>query len=367
MKRTMHGWTAVLACAVALATAAGAHAAAAPAAGERAGFETYVVRRGDTLSGVAKRVLGDQKRWREILKDNPQVTNANLIYPGDSLLVPVPQQAVAAAPAPAAEAAAAATPAPAATSAQTAGTASAAGGGASERAATVEVPELPVEKARVTGTVNPALYRSAGYIADGLPAIAIVASEDERELIGSDDAAVINAPVTPGRVFTVVRADRRVFHPLTGAYLGWLTRVLGTAEVTCRDLLTSTVVLRGMRDAAGVGDYLVPFNPDDRLAEDALPGKQLPECVPAGPADGVVVAFDEDRLGVAEEDLVYLDQGTAASVGPGKRYVVYREGYGGCRAPIGEVQVLRVQEQSSTALVTASVGEVLVGDLLRAR
>jgi LysM repeat protein len=363
----MHGWTAVLASAAALATAVVAYAAAAPATGERPGFETYVVRRGDTLSGIAKRVLGDQKRWREILKDNPQVANANVIYPGDSLLVPVPQQAAAVAPAPAAAPPAApAAPAPV-TAAAAPAEAGPAGSAVSEQPPAAEVPGLPCAEAPPAGVVNPALYRSAGYIADGLPAIAIVASEDEREAIGADDAAIINAPVTPGRVFTVVRADRRVFHPLTGKYLGWLTRVLGTAEVTCRDVLTSTIDLRGMRDAAGVGDYLVPFDPDDRLTADALPGKQLPQCVPPGPADGVIVAFDEDRLGVTEQDLVYLDQGAAASVVPGERYVIYREGFGGCRTPVGEVQVLRVQGQTSTALVTASVGEVLVGDLLRAR
>ena len=47
---------------------------------------------GDTLSSIAGRVFGDAKRWREILKENPQVTNANRIYPGDALLVPVPRR-----------------------------------------------------------------------------------------------------------------------------------------------------------------------------------------------------------------------------------------------------------------------------------
>jgi hypothetical protein len=229
------------------------------------------------------------------------------------------------------------------------------------------VPELPVENVRPVAVVNPALYRSAGYIADGLPAIAIVASEDERELLATYDAAIINAPVPPGRRFTVVRADRRVFHPHTGRYLGWLTRVLGTAEVTCRDLTTSTIVFRDMRDAAGIGDYLVTIDPDDTLEANVLPDRMRPECVPAGPADGAIVAFDEDRMMVGELDLVYLDRGTAASAVPGKRFVIYRETERECRTAVGELQVLRAQEQTATALVTTSIGEVLVGDLLRAR
>ena len=67
--------------------------AVSAAAAERPGFETYVVRRGDTLSKISGRVYGDVGRWREILKENPQVTNANRIYPGDTLLVPVPATA----------------------------------------------------------------------------------------------------------------------------------------------------------------------------------------------------------------------------------------------------------------------------------
>jgi hypothetical protein len=91
------------------------------------------------------------------------------------------------------------------------------------------------------------------------------------------------------------------------------------------------------------------------------------ECIPAGPADGVIVAFDEDRLAVSENDLVYLDRGTSSDAVPGTRYVIYRETDCECRAAVGELQVLRAREQTATALVTTSLGEVLVGDLLRAR
>jgi hypothetical protein len=332
--------------------------AQAAAAGERPGFETYVVRRGDTLSGIAGRVFGDAKRWQEIVKENPQVTDPNRIYPGDSLLVPAPERAAVAVPL---EGAAAPTAPEVAEPAAEPAVAEVA-------APTVDVPDLPVEVVRAVPVVNPALYRSAGYIADGLPAIAIVATEDERELLATGDAAIINAPVPPGRLFSVVRADRRVFHPLTGQGLGWLTRILGTAEVTCRDQTTSTVVLRGMRDAAGIGDYLVAVDPEDTLEENLLPAARMQaECIPAGPADGVIVAFDEDRLAVSENDLVYLDRGTSSDAVPGTRYVIYRETDCECRAAVGELQVLRAREQTATALVTTSLGEVLVGDLLRAR
>ena len=186
-------------------------------------------------------------------------------------------------------------------------------------------------------------------------------------MLGTDDAAIVNAPVSPGTRFTVVRAERRVFHPVTGAYLGWLIRILGSAEVTCRGAQTSTVVLLAMNAAAGVGDYLVPFDPKDVLKQNVLGAKAEPGCIPAGECDGVIVAFNEGRLTVGEQELAYIDRGTAAGVAPGQRFIIYRKIAPEGRVPVGELQVLRAGVNASTALITTSIQEVQVGYLLRAR
>jgi hypothetical protein len=51
------------------------------------GVQYYVVRRGDTLSRIAAKVLGHATRWPLIARSNPYVVNPHLIFPGDPLIV----------------------------------------------------------------------------------------------------------------------------------------------------------------------------------------------------------------------------------------------------------------------------------------
>lgn len=48
----------------------------------------YIVKAGDTLSGIARAHLGDAKRWPEIARLNTHIENPNVIQPGDELRLP---------------------------------------------------------------------------------------------------------------------------------------------------------------------------------------------------------------------------------------------------------------------------------------
>ena len=49
---------------------------------------TYVVKKGDTLWGIAKSLLNDPVLWPQIRERNPFITDPNRIFPGDTLAIP---------------------------------------------------------------------------------------------------------------------------------------------------------------------------------------------------------------------------------------------------------------------------------------
>ncbi len=62
----------------------------APSAPSRdTGEQTYTVKKGDSLSKIAKRVYGDAQQWRRIHEANRDIIdNPDLIHPGQVLKLP---------------------------------------------------------------------------------------------------------------------------------------------------------------------------------------------------------------------------------------------------------------------------------------
>jgi hypothetical protein len=60
---------------------------AAPTAAVPEARRLYTLRAGDTLNHVAKKTLGDARRWRELLDANPGI-DARRLKPGETLRLP---------------------------------------------------------------------------------------------------------------------------------------------------------------------------------------------------------------------------------------------------------------------------------------
>jgi nucleoid-associated protein YgaU len=65
------------------------HESTAEAASELAKERTYTVKSGDSLSKIAKRLYGDERKWKAIHAANrEQIPNPDLIHPGQTLIIP---------------------------------------------------------------------------------------------------------------------------------------------------------------------------------------------------------------------------------------------------------------------------------------
>jgi hypothetical protein len=314
--------------------------------------DPYIVRPGDTLSGIAGQLLGDSKRWPELLESNPQITDPEVIFPGDSIVLPGSGEGMAADTAEDAyQALPVAPPEPPAEPPPVA-------------AEPVE-PPLPVEVVKVKPTINRNTYKTAGYISTELPPDFIVSSPDTHITMVTGDEVFLSVAAEEGAVYTVLRPVKEAYHPVSGEFLGWVLKVLGWAEVTCAGERNSRAVLSNTVDAVNVGDLIVPFDPEDVLEENILKPIQSTFCLEKGDT-GYIVASQKNSLTLVDGDIVFLDKGREAGVKPGQQFVVYKtlepEGY----QVIGIVQVLRSGSTTSTALVTYSMREISVSDTVQA-
>lgn len=50
--------------------------------------QIYIVKRGDCLWNIAKRFYGSGSEYGRIVTANPEITNPNIIYPGQKIKIP---------------------------------------------------------------------------------------------------------------------------------------------------------------------------------------------------------------------------------------------------------------------------------------
>lgn len=177
--------------------------------------------------------------------------------------------------------------------------------------------------------------------------------------------------VEVGDQFTIFRIGEPIFHPNTGDYLGVILRVLGK--------LKAEEVLAKSSKAKIIDSYEAIFPEDRFMPEEVL---KIPEDISPLPTtetlEAILVAF-RDREDIQKPfDIVYIDQGEASGVKYGDVFEVYR----GDRTMldpetgrtleisdliVGEVQVLRPKETTSTGYLTTIHGhlDLRVGETLR--
>lgn len=165
-----------------------------------------------------------------------------------------------------------------------------------------------------------------------------------------------------GDLFTVFKRARKVFHPVTREYLGYLIIRLAIVEVVQVDKTLTTV--RAVRAYGAV-------SPGDPVMKFVLPVVE-PEPASSQTSDdlsGMIVELQSD-MGmtlVAQRNIVYVDRGREDGVRPGDQMDVVRSGGNLPPRLVGEIKILSTEPRTSTALITRSTSRVLPGDRFRVK
>ncbi|HEY5648716.1 MAG TPA: LysM peptidoglycan-binding domain-containing protein [Nitrospiria bacterium] len=338
------------------------------------GPQKYIVQEGDTLWDITQTYFQDSFLWPKLWKTNKEITDPDLIYPGNIILIPGEGDVPVAPPLTAAPGVPTVPPAsPVLGTTEPGETEKQAQAGPGRRRHRIEVirPEVtsPQEfRLDLSSLPNP------GYVVVKEKSIGkVVAARDGREIFGENETAYLlpqlgQRPMV-GDQFTVYRSVHRVKHPKTGKHLGSLVRILGTLEVTGvkPPEKTVTAYILNSLDFIQPGDLYMPVLKD-------LDTQNLGFSTSAeGSMAGYIVDVKENRVGQAQHDFVFLDRGLNDGLKIGNRFVITRSGDktsafspgGGVRLPsrmIGQIQVISVQDITATALILNSTEVILRGD-----
>ncbi len=215
---------------------------------------------------------------------------------------------------------------------------------------------------------EPALRFASGGIRYSIPSEGIVnevtgdnQTNGNRMLLGGRDTMYLllknGSEAQGGDLYTVYRRIRKVFHPASKHYLGYLYNVLGVAKVLQIDANLATVEVIRSYGAILPGDLVMRFEPP--AVEESLGGERAP-----GEIRGMIVDLQSDRnmSFVAQRNIVYLDRGSQNGLRMGDLLDLYRTGSGLPRRKVGELKVLSLEDHTATALITRSSSRILQGD-----
>ena len=182
-----------------------------------------------------------------------------------------------------------------------------------------------------------------------------------RMLMGKRDVFYLKldnpTDVAVGDLFTVYRRVRRVVHPMTKEYLGYVMIRLAIAKVTDTDHTLTTVKAILSYGTINPGDPVMRYV--------ALPpGANISQTSDVADLSGMIVELQADKTMtlVSQGDVVYLDRGREDELKAGDLLDIYRQSAGLPSRKIGELKVLSTEDRTATAKVMKANTRVMKGD-----
>ncbi len=331
----------------------------------------HVVQAGDTLWDISETYLTTPWVWPSIWKDNPEVANPHLIYPGDHLWISpagirrisVGEAAELLAGEPLEEEIAKelAPPLP---------------------PAALEEPELVAELPVAPPVVKPPPGRKLHV--SNIESVGLVTAEQDRGAssiierrnrdriwLGQPDEVYIGlgqGEAEVGDHFQIYRKENPVYDVDDGRFVGYYVRLLGWLEVSEVFPESSLATIRMSASEIVRGD---------RLVERGSPSYTLMERPAPGNVDGRIIFLPDGRTVAGSVDYVFLNRGSLHGLDPGITLEVYRPGYSARdvvrssrrRLPpevVATITVVKAHRLSAVARVSRTRTELELGDRVRA-
>ncbi|HEY5923347.1 MAG TPA: LysM peptidoglycan-binding domain-containing protein [Kofleriaceae bacterium] len=306
--------------------------------------ELHVVRRGDTLWDISFYYFNDPWQWPKVWSYNPQITNPHWIYPGDLVRL-LPRGLFVSQP-------------------------------------DIQNPDTgpgdvkPIDKLPAPSTRQNVGIKQTAFVekSDLDKSIVVDGAVDEKELLTIGDSIYLsypaNNPPKLGQRYSVYKPEKDSVKS-GGKEQGSYVRVLGTVEVvSVKDKKKARAVITEANQEIERGAKVGPL---------AKQFKNVPPVPPKVDAQGNIVAMlTKDQL-IGQGEIVFVDLGKGSGLEVGNRMFVVRRG--DAKPPVvkdtvgqddrafparslGEVVIVEVGDKISIGLVTLSVQEMSVGDIV---
>lgn len=296
-------------------------------------IENYTVKKGDTLWSISRKELGNAFLWPKVWKENPEISNPDHLYPGQTVKIPfyLKQKVLKEGP----MAKATEKKMPEKTKAKK----------AEKKAITKRKPvKIPLKP-----LVGTNLLEASGYISDSVPSVGMIdGSPSGRRLFGNDDIVFVKTrnPVKIGDKFIIIKAVE-LETPKATRDNGYIIEPLGVVQVTKiegRDRRARILKAFGpIRDGELLDTYqeIVPPLTTGRFRKPDI--------------NGEIIAARDLHLLNAISNIVYLDKGAkdGIEIGDMFRTVDIKSGH---RIPTGTIQVIGVRNKTSTAVIRGNTG-----------
>jgi len=301
-------------------------------------YKDYTVKKGDTLWDISNNELKDPFLWPKVWKENPDIKNPDLIYPGQKIRIPLYllQKEIKPEVKPEIK---------------------------QETKSELRIepkpekiirqPMQPLKPVAKEYLVDKNLLLISGYISDSVHSVgAIYDKPGEMMNLSKGDYAYISPDkqMKKGDKFYIIYPVEEVKHPVTGRKLGTRIAILGTAEVVDEQdpkiLITDSYV--EIPIGSLIDDY---YEIEPPLA---IKNPRKPDV------NGHIVTALRRIYAHGTWDIVFMDKGENDGLAPGDLLATTWQS--NHKILNGVVQIISTKPSTSAAIIRKAVREIQIGD-----